>query len=428
MSALYRSHAFTPNHSASLIASEIAAAGMPRWRSRMKPSVLTAMLLLTVSSFASALAASRSETEASSILAAEAKASGRPAYSPGHGVNFKPSYHVFVKSALAVDFTYRNASVTLPLFQGRSSSGKDEYFIITDASDFEVARMMGVNYAPKLAKARGTAGVQDVTIEDGIIVFKGDVDFSPTYKVTPGDPPGYFPPKEAQPGAVANDAWSSIVVLPSGLVLNAQIVQNDSGAHDRVKDINLKTHTVTLSILDGVRGGKQYFYHLVTDASAAVPAVLEKGVFAPRLAKIPAFGKSMPKDDSALLGFSPVLNGRTDKGSGEDQGFSTALGNGGIDPINVFPVGPENEDASKSNNYSPLWDAHVSMWTPEAVKEGKVHRIRSMEEQKMLIKEKVLTSADINPPGPGNSYVGGLRPTQAIINCPVIAQPELPPQ
>lgn len=91
----------------------------------MKPSVLTAMLLLTVSSFASALAASRSETEASSILAAEAKASGRPAYSPGHGVNFKPSYHVFVKSALAVDFTYRNASVTLPLFQGRSSSGKD---------------------------------------------------------------------------------------------------------------------------------------------------------------------------------------------------------------------------------------------------------------------------------------------------------------
>ena len=394
----------------------------------MKPSVLTAMLLLTVSSFAPALAASGSETEASSILAAEAKAAGRPAYGPGHGVNFKPSDHVFVKSALAVDFTYRTASVTLPLFQGRSPSGKDEYFVITDASDFEVARMMGVNYAPKLAKAKGTAGVQDVTVDEGIMVFKGDVDFSPAYKATPGDPPGYFPPREAQPGAVANDSWSSIVVLPSGLVLNAQIVQNDSGMHDRVKAIDLKARTVTLSILDGVHAGKQYFYHLVTDASAPVPAVLEKGVYAPRLAKIPAFGKSMPKDDSALLGFSPVLNGRTDEGSGEDQGFSTALGNGGIDPINVFPVGPDNEDASKSNNYSPLWDAHVSMWTPEAVKEGKVHRIRSMEEQKMLIKEKLLTSANINPPGPGNPYVGGLRPTQAIINCPVIAQPELPPQ
>ena len=143
------------------------------------------------------------------------------------------------------------------------------------------------------------------------------------------------------PGAVANAAWSSIVVLPSGLVLNAQIVDNGSGAHDRVTAVDLKARTVTLSILDGVQGGKQYFYHLVTDASAPVPAVLEKGVYAPRLAEIPAFGKSLPNENSALLGFSPVLNGRTDEGSGEDQGFSTALAHG-IDPINVFPVGPEN--------------------------------------------------------------------------------------
>jgi len=155
---------------------------------------------------------------------------------------------------------------------------------------------------------------------------------------------------------------------------------------------------------------------------------LLKGVYAPTLAKIPAFGESLPEQKSALLGFSPVLNGRTDKGSGQDQGFSTALANGGIDPINVFPVGPENDNSSRTNNYSPLWDAHVSMWTPEAIKENKVHRIHSMEEQKSLIREGLLTSASINPPGPGNPYVGGLRPTQAIINCPVVAQPDLPPQ
>jgi len=51
---------------------------------------------------------------------------------------------------------------------------------------------------------------------------------------------------------------------------------------------------VTLAILDGVQGGKQYFYHLVIDASASVPAVLEKCVYAPRLAEIPAFGESLP--------------------------------------------------------------------------------------------------------------------------------------
>lgn len=317
--------------------------------------------------------------------------------------------------------------MTLPLYRGLSPDGKDVFYIITEASDFGVARRMGVNYAPKLAKAIGSAGAQTVTLKDGIMQFKGSVDFSPTYKVVAGDPPTYFPPKAADPGAIADAGWSSIVVLPSGLVLNAQIVHNDSGSHLRLVALDLKGRQVTMSILDGVQGGKQYFYHLVTDASAPVPAVLEKGVYAPTLAKIPAFGKSLPSDDSALLGFSPVLNGRTDKGSGEDQGFSTALANG-IDPINVFTVGPENDDPAQTNNYSPLWDAHVSMWTAKAIAAHKVHRIHSIDEQKELIAEGYLTSADINPPGAGNPYVGGLRPTQAIINCPVVAQPELPPQ
>jgi hypothetical protein len=317
--------------------------------------------------------------------------------------------------------------VTLPLFRGLSPLGKNVFYIITDASDFEVARRMGINYAPKLATAKDSPGVQDVELEDGIMKFAGNVEFSPKYQLVAGDPPGYFPPKVANPGGVADDQWSSIVVLPSGLVLNAQIVQNYSGTHDRVKAIDTVARTVTLSILDGVQGGKQYFYHLVTDASATVPAVLEKGVFARKLAKIPQFGESLPQEESALLGFSPVLNGRTDKGSGEDQGFSTALANG-VDPINVFPIAPDNDKGSRENNYSPLWDAHVSMWTPGAIDAGKVHRIHSMDEQKSLIREGLLTSASINPPGPGNPYVGGLRPTQAIINCPVIAHPDLPPQ
>jgi hypothetical protein len=395
----------------------------------MKLAPFVALVLVTVLPVVPALAAptSASMKEADALQARIGQESGRPAYSPGHGVAFKASDHVYIKSALAVDFTYRKANVTLPLYRGLSPGGKDVFYIITEASDFSVARRMGINYAPKLAKAVGRDGVQMVTLTDGIMQFRGNVDFSPTYKVVPGDPPGYFPPKAAEPGAIADAAWSSIVVLPSGLVLNAQIVHNDSGSHLRLVSLDLKGRSVTMSILDGVQGGKQYFYHLVTDASVPIAAVLEKGVYAPTLGKIPAFGKSMASDDSALLGFSPVLNGRTDKGSGEDQGFSTALANG-IDPINVFPVGPENDNSAETNNYSPLWDAHVSMWTEKAVSAHAVHRIHSMDEQKKLIAEGYLTSADINPPGPGNPYVGGLRPTQAIINCPVVAQPELPPQ
>jgi hypothetical protein len=396
----------------------------------MKLTTIVASLFITLVPVAvPVLAASTSASmkEADALQAKLANESGRPAYSPGRGVTFKASDHVYIQSALAVAFTYRKASVTLPLYRGQAPDGKDVFYIITDASDFGVARRMGINYAPKLAKAVGSAGAQTVTLKNGIMQFKGTVDFSPTYRVVPGDPPGYFPPKAADPGAIADAAWSSIVVLPSGSVLNAQIVHNDSGSHLRLVAMDLKSRTVTMSILDGVQGGKQYFYHLVTDASIPIAAVLEKGVYAPTLAKIPAFGKSEATDDSALLGFSPVLNGRTDKGSGEDQGFSTALANG-IDPINVFPVGPENDNSAQSNNYSPLWDAHVSMWTEKAISTHMVHRIHSMDEQKELIAQGYLTSAGINPPGPGNPYVGGLRPTQAIINCPVVAQPELPPQ
>ena len=367
-------------------------------------------------------------TEAASLQSVAARESGRAAYSPATGVRFTKAQNVFLKSALAVDFTYRAATVTLPLFRGRAPGGADVYYIITDTSDYAVARAMGLNYAPKLAKAAGTPGAQNVTVENGVMQFRGNVDFSPEYQVTPGDGPVFFPPKSFKPGAVGDAEWSSMAVLPSGVVLNVQMVQNASGAHDRLKAIDVAKRTVTMSLLDGQQNGKQYYYHLVTDVSADLPAVLEKGVFTPRLAMVPAYGKSRPGDDSALLGFSPLLNGRTDEGSGQDQGFSTSLANGGIDPINVFPLPPRNDVAAKTNNYSPLWDAHVSMWTPAAVAGGKVKRVTSLAELASLVRSGQITSASINPPGAGNSFVAGLRSTQAIINCPVIAQPDLPPR
>jgi hypothetical protein len=160
----------------------------------------------------------------------------------------------------------------------------------------------------------------------------------------------------------------SIIELPSGIVINAQIVDNKTGTHDRLKSVDIKNRTVTLSILDGTQGGRQY----------------------------------------------------------QEQGFASSLVNGGIDPINVFPLGPDNSNSSESNNYSPLWDAHVSAWTPKAIKEGKVHRIMSMDEQKELIAEGYLTSATGDSSSPTNAFVGGLHPSELLINCPVVAHPELP--
>ncbi len=365
--------------------------------------------------------------EAEGLQAMAARESGRPAYSPATGVKFKASDNVFVKSALEVNFTYRAAFVTLPLFRGLSPRNEPVYYIITDASDFDVARKMGINFSPKMRHAVGD-GAQRVTMDEGVMRFRGNVDFTPEHLVIAGSAMAPFPPRVAKAGAVGDAEWSSMAVLPSGVVLNVQMVHNASGTHDRVKSIDLEKRTVTLSLLDGFQGGKQYYYHLVTDVSEELPAALENGVHTPRLAKVPAYGQSRPSDKSALLGFSPVLNGITDTKTRNDQGFAASIANGGIDPINIFPIDPDNENRSESNNYSPLWDAHVNMWTEAAVSGGKVRRITSFADLEGLVKAGLVTNAAINPPGAGNSFVAGLRPTRAIINCPVIAQPNLPPQ
>lgn len=365
--------------------------------------------------------------EADTLQAMAARESGRPAYSMATAVKFKASDNVFVKSALEVNFTYRAAFVTLPLFRGLSPKNEAVYYIITDASDFDVARKMGINYAPKMRHAVGD-GAQRVTLDNGVMRFRGNVDFAPEHLVIAGSMTAPFPPRVAKAGAVSDAEWSSMAHLPSGGVLNVQMVHNASGTHDRVKSIDLQKRTVTLSLLDGFQDGKQYYYHLVTDVSEELPAALENGVHTPRLAKVPGYGQSRPADRSALLGFSPVLNGITDTKTHQDQGFAASIANGGIDPINVFPIDPDNDNRELSNNYSPLWDAHVNMWTDAAMKSGKVRRITSFGDLEGLVKAGLITSASINPPGAGNPFVAGVRPTRAIINCPVIAQPVLPPQ
>lgn len=364
------------------------------------------------------------DAEARGLLHAAARESGRPIYSPARAVKFKASYNVYLKSALAIDFTYRKANVTLPLYRGQSPQGEDVFYIITEASDFDFARKLGLNYAPKLRHAIGSAGAMETILVNGVLQFKGNVDFSPERELVAGSP-APFPPSVARPGATADENYSSVVVLPSGVVINAQIVSNASGRHDRSVAVDLAKRTVKMSLLDGFQGGKQFFYHLVTDVSADVPATLENGVFASKLALLPTFGRSKPTDASALLGFSPVLNGITDTSTGADQGFESLIANGGIDPINVFPVGPKNTLRSTNNNYSPLWDAHVNMWTEQAIKDGKVRRIVGFADLKNLIEQGLVTSAYINPQGAGNPWLFGLRPTGVVINCPVIAHPVL---
>ncbi len=364
-------------------------------------------------------------------------------------LSFTEAQNVFLPSVLGIDFRIDREVVPagptarFPLFQGwetTSDGPRKCYYVITEASDKDMATEMGVIYAPRMANAVGSNGVQKATwTKDGRLVFEGAVDFSPKRSLAAGgtSPDGFlvgFPPAEVNPGAIANDAWSSYVVLPSGIVINAQMVANSTGIHDRIPNPNgngqaqeddlnnpnlsISKASVVMQLLDGWHDDKPYYFHIVTDTSDPAPATIELGVYAPRLADLPTFGLF---PGGSMLPFSPTANGRTfDNGDGFGvQGLNTAsLSDRQVqDPTNTFPIDPSD------SRYAPMWDAHITEFT---VAEADRPILRSFAQVNELLKEGVLIPfrGNANEAPLDNALSNLLTATGAIINCPVITQPD----
>lgn len=329
---------------------------------------------------------------------------------------FTAQQNVFFPSALVVDFTAKR--VTLPVYKGIGPSGNPTYYIITEAADYDVAKLMGVNFAPRLIYGKGTTGSQQVTIENGMIKFKGDVNFTPVRSVTPGVFPNTFPPATAQPGSIGDAEYSPLIVLPSGSVMSVSIVANGTGTHDHLISIDYAKGTLVFELLDGFEGGEQFYYHLVTESSDMAAATIERGTYTPRLANL----LGQPDDKSALLGFAPTANGETGATNPKRQGLnSTILDGNAFDPINVFPFDPDN-NKKDNNKYSPMWDAHIYVWTNAAIQAGLRRQVKSLADLTSLVSAGTVTNLPANAGDP-DPLIAGLKHTGAIINCPVIAQP-----
>ena len=366
-------------------------------------------------------------------------ADGGTAFDAQNPTVYPESYNVFMPSVTGVDLRIDrtvNASgptARLPLYRGLDPSGNSVDYIITETSDQEVADFLGIVYSPRMLAGANTAGSQAVTVDNGIMNFRGTVDFGLTRSVVPGDPTATegpnsitrseFPPAAVFPGAQADDEWSSLVVLPSGLVFNAQIMANATGIHDRIPDsgqddqnnpnLDRTNRAIVLQILDGWQDGEPYYFHLVTDASVPDAAAIELGVFAPRLAFLPTAGVF---PDGSRLGFSPNVNGLAESPNGP-QGLNVSTSDQTIDPTNVFPIDPTD------SRFSPMWDAHLSMWTSAAIDANERRVITSIDDLSQLIADGLITDFFGNN-GPENASISGLMPTNAIINCPVILQPD----
>ncbi|SHJ61167.1 hypothetical protein [Aquimarina spongiae] len=386
-------------------------------------------------------------SEASLLLESIREDGGIPYDADNPALTFTDAQNVFLPSVLGIDFRVDRSVVPagptarFPMFRGWETTPngpRELYYVITEASDREMARDLGVIFAPRMAAAVGSGGEQNATFtDDGRLVFEGSVDFSPKRSLVAGGQDGLlfgFPPAEVNPGAIADAAWSSYVVLPSGIVINAQPVANSTGIHDRIPnpagneqeqedDLNNPNFapdqaSVVLQLLDGWHDGRPYYFHIVTDTSDPAPATIELGVFAPRLAQLPTFGLF---PGGSMLPFSPTANGVLPEANNPNgfQGLNTAsLSNRQQnDPTNTFPIDPSDE------RYAPMWDAHITEFTIPAEDRP---ILQSFEQINDLLADGTLIPfrGNINPSPLDNSLSNLLTATGAIINCPVITQPD----
>ena len=362
-------------------------------------------------------------------------------------LKFTSDQNVFIPSMLGLDFRIDRDVVPagptgrFPMFQGfetlPNGSFRKGYYVITESSNYAQAQKLGVIYSPRMAASIGSGGEQNgYFTKDGRLVFEGSVDFSPKRSLVAGGADGQllgFPPAEVNPGAIADDKWSSYVVLPSGVVINAQLVANSTGIHDRIPNPNgnsqadeddlnnpnlsISQASVVMQLLDGWQDGRPYYFHIVTDTSDPAPAAIELGVFAPRLANLPTFGLF---PGGSMLPFSPTANGVTPDQNNPlgFQGLNTAsISERQVnDPTNTFPIDPSD------TRYAPMWDAHITEFTVPA---GERPILRSFDQINDLLEEGTLIPfrGNANPNPLANSLSDLLTATGAIINCPVIAQP-----
>ena len=137
-------------------------------------------------------------------------------------------FETYMKSAVNLSPIAREA--TLPLHMGYAPDGSTVYYIMTDTSDCDTARQLGINYSPKLGNLLNpdgsaiNASLQTVAVTGdvpaaafndqqlGMVHFSGYADFSPIRTFLPGTtapasppwPPNSlgWPPAQSTPGSI----------------------------------------------------------------------------------------------------------------------------------------------------------------------------------------------------------------------------------
>lgn len=311
-------------------------------------------------------------------------------------------------------------TVTVPLYQGRMRDGRTVWYVVTDASDRQLARRYGANYSAKLRNAP-PAAVRAASQVGGTLVFdRGTVDFAPERRVVPGPAPHAFPPAEAVPGSVGDADYSPLVrVRGSDAVLNATIVAFDVAATeiefpngnvnhakviDRATAISPARRTVTFATSPATAAGHAVLF-VSLDSNSPLVSALEATTYAPRLSGLPVGTGNRP--GSAVSANFVVTNGPTGADNPLKQGLDSALSDPGAQVLDVFATVP---GVVAGESYSPMWDLHVGTWSDAAVAAGHRTVLHGELDALAAAGRGELTNPDGTP----------LSASGLISNCPVL--------
>lgn len=288
-------------------------------------------------------------------------------------------------SAIRVD--REEKTVKLPLYRGLDRSGRNVYFVVLDASNVDEATRRGVNWAPKLKNARGTAGVQETesrlatpgTRTQSPVTFEATVDFDSN-----AGRGGYSP-----------------LLTAGGTVYNAPHVENGTGRHPSVRQLDRRDMEVTLELTEGFHRGTPVLY-LSTDAAPEDVADSENAVYAPALTEVPAAG-DRALESSAREALFVVLDGdpRQRNVTRSSQVCRTP-----------------NDPTTCTGFYSPVWDVYTVFWTAEAVDAGMRRPLQSHEEVIDLFLGGALGSA--TPDGPLDTLLANIPASGAVVDGSIV--------
>jgi hypothetical protein len=320
----------------------------------------------------------------------------------------------------------RRTTIELPLYRGRTESGKKFWYILTDTTDRENAESLGLNTANKLTYSEMGRAVRPGRLtRRGLVVKSGTVNFRPERRLVPGSGANAFPPRVNQPGSIGDRNYTPLVKITNARnhIYNAPVVAGDvsvkqlrafcdgganpSMVHDRVVKIcpeegrGLAGGTVTIRTTPIFSFAKPALY-ISMESSEPITATLDQATLAPRIADVP-----VGSDDgafSAVERLFPIINGPEGRDNPQRQGLNSALRDN-LAPLQVIGGIP-----TVALDYSPLWDVNLGEWTQNAISKGYRSRIIDEFQYLEMVRQGHLT-------GPNGKRFGS---TGIVVNCPIV--------